>query len=125
MEISNTKEINHNILERKKEREKSKKILNFTTQTLNKTGKVHSSLLRSYQGYVKTEKKKKTSCIECMQKQFTKTDFSRGILLFSFGSGCCRQGDEVVMLMVLVLVLVYKHTKKTVKRKQDKKANKK
>jgi len=124
LEISNTKEINHNILERKKEREKSKKILNFTTQTLNKTGKVQSSLIRSYQGYVKTEKKK-TSCIECMQKQFTKTDFSRGILLFSFGSGCCRQGDEVVMLMVLVLVLVYKHTKKTVKRKQDKKANKK
>jgi hypothetical protein len=60
-----------------------------------------------------------------MQKQFTKTDFSRGILLFSFRSGCCRQGDEVVMLMVLVLVLVYKHTQKTVKRKQDKKANKK
>jgi hypothetical protein len=59
LEISNTKEINHNILERKKEREKSKKILNFTTQTLNKTGKVQSSLLRSYQGYVKTEKKKK------------------------------------------------------------------
>jgi hypothetical protein len=29
------------------------------------------------------------------------------------------------MLMVLVLVLVYKHTQKTVKRKQDKKANKK
>jgi hypothetical protein len=74
---------------------------------------------------LKQEKKKKTSCIECMQKQFTKTDFSRGILLFSFGSGCCRQGDEVVMLMVLVLVLVYKHTQKTVKRKQDKKANKK
>jgi len=59
LEISNTKEINHNILERKKEREKSKKILNFTTQTLNKTGKVQSSLIRSYQGYVKTEKKKK------------------------------------------------------------------
>jgi hypothetical protein len=54
-------------------------------------------------------------------EKFTKTDFSRGILLFSFGSGCCRQGDGVVMLMVLV----YKHTKKTVKRKQDKKANKK
>jgi hypothetical protein len=50
---------------RGKKREKSKKILNFTTQTLNKTGKVQSSLIRSYQGYVKTEKKKHHALNAC------------------------------------------------------------